>query len=363
MRVALEATAACRPIKTGIARYAIELMRALAKRSDRAQPTDRFDAYYRLSRRWKKGHRPPSIDGIASYWFQEPIPPVLKRYDIVHGLDVRVPRWPGAHRVATLHDLFAVVSSEYVRPSLREKSTDRYRELAARCDHVIAVSENTRRDFLEQFDYPPERISVVHHGVHPSFQPRAEEDLVLARNRHGLKKDYLLYVGDLTPRKNLVRLIRAYARCKASSDFDLAIVGAREFRAEEIDSELAVTQSRARIHRLGYVGGPDLQLLYAGAAAFLFPTLYEGFGLPVLEAFASGTPVLSSNTSSIPEIAEKHAILIDPEDEAAIANGIDDVVNTPPENLEAARLHAGQFTWERCAQRTYDIYERLLDSS
>jgi len=183
------------------------------------------------------------------------------------------------------------------------------------------------------------------------------------RTRLGLENDYLLYVGDLTPRKNLARLVRAYARSKASADFDLAIVGAREFRAAEIERELSSSPCHDRIHRLGYVDSEDLRLLYAGAAAFLFPTLYEGFGLPVLEAFASGTPVLSSNTSSIPEIAGGHAVLVDPEDEVAIAEGIDRAIDYSPERLEAARVHAAQFTWERCARHTYAVYEDLIDES
>ena len=182
------------------------------------------------------------------------------------------------------------------------------------------------------------------------------------RTRLGLETDYLLYVGDLTPRKNLVRLVRAYTRSKASADFELAIVGAREFRAAEIEREIASSPCHARIHRLGYVDSDDLHLLYAGAAAFLFPTLYEGFGLPVLEAFASGTPVLSSNISSIPEVAGGHAVLVDAEDEVAIAEGIDQVLDCSPERLEAARRHAARFTWERCARRTYAVYKELIES-
>jgi len=362
MRVAFEATAACRPFKTGIGRYAIELMRALARQRDQTRAEDRFDAYYRFSRRWKADHRTPRIDGVATRWYQEPLPPILQRHDIAHGLDVRIPRWPWVRRVATLHDLFSIVSVQHVRESLRDSAVAGYHDIAQRSERIIVVSECTRRDFLELFDYPPEHVRVVHHGVDPSFRPRAGHELAPMLARFGLENEYLLFVGDVTPRKNLIRLVRAYARSKASADFDLVIVGARSFRAAEIEREIGSSQRHDRIHRLGYVEGDDLHALYAGAAAFLFPTLYEGFGLPVLEAFASGTPVLSSNASSIPEIAEDYALLVDPEDDVAIAEGIDQVLDCSPERLEAARRHAAQFTWERCAQRTYAVYKELIES-
>lgn len=352
MRIAFEATATARPVKSGVARYALQLIRALL---DQGNSEDRYDAFYRLSRRFKKHHEPPNIDGVGNHWFLEPFPP-LGGYDIVHGLDARVPSWPRVKRVATVHDL-------YMRPEDREKGMQRYHEVAKRCDRVITVSENTRRDFVEACDYPAERVHVVHLGVDKSFRPRDEDELERMRERLDLPTDYLLYAGEQVHRKNIVRMLGAYDRSEAATRYDLVIAGASEHKEQDIERAFATSPKHDRIRRMGYVADGDLQLLYAGAAAFLYPTLYEGFGLPVLEAFASRTPVLSSNTSSIPEIAGGYALLVNPEDEDAIAEGIDRVVQTTPRQLEAARAHAAHFSWTRCARQTHAVYHLLMDEN
>jgi glycosyltransferase involved in cell wall biosynthesis len=335
-------------------------MRALVRENRRAGEPDEFTHWYRLSRRWKRGHEPPVIEGARRRWFQEPLWPLSPGADVVHGLDCRVPAWRGVARVATVHDLFALLPGTFTDERTRERKAAQYREAAERCDRILAVSEVTRRDFLEHLDYPADRVDVVHEGVGEEFGPQDEGAVARARTAHGLERPYLFYVGDLTARKNLVRLVRAWGRSPASADLDLALAGARAWGASELDGLLGDPALSARVHLLDFVPDAELPLLYAGAEAFLFPSLYEGFGLPVLEAMACGTPVLASTTGSLPEVAGEHAVLVDPADEAAIAEGIDRVLGLGPDAVARAAEHAAGFTWEACARGTRAVHERAV---
>ena len=355
MRIGIEATAAARPVKTGIARYAIHLMRALAA----LPPGDRTTHYYRLSRRWKAGYAPVPIAGVPVHWFQEPLWPLRPALDVVHGLDARVPRWRGVARVATVHDLYHLRGDSADAGGSR--GSDRLATLVRDCDRLIADSAATRDDLTALFDVSPEQVDVVHLGVDERFRLHTPDELAAARERHGQDLPYLLYVGDADPRKNLPRTIEAFGRCAAGGDFELLIAGGGAAGAGDVREALERTSAPVRL--LGYVPDEDLPALYAGAAAFLFPTLYEGFGLPVLEAMASGTAVLGGSEGSVPEIAGEHAVLVDPRDPAAIADGIGRVLEFPAEAREAARLHAAEFTWERCARQTRAVYDRTLADS
>lgn len=355
MRIGIEATAAARPVKTGIARYAIHLMRALA-----ALPTgDRTTHYYRLSRRWKSGYAPVPVEGVPIRWFQEPLWPLRPALDVVHGLDGRVPRWRGVVRIATVHDLY------HLRGTAAEaggsRGTDRLAVVTRDCDRLIADSAATRDDLVALFDVEPERVDVVHLGVDERFRPHTAEEQAPVRERYSRGLPYLLYVGDSDPRKNLPRTIEAFDRSGAGKRFGLLIAGTGGGGSAAVREALA--RASAPVQLLGYVPEVDLPALYAGAEAFLFPTLYEGFGLPVLEAMASGTAVLGGAEGSVPEIAGEHAVLVDPRDTAAIANGIDRVLAHTDAMREAARQHAAAFTWERCAVQTRAVYERALADS
>jgi len=346
-RIALDATAVCRARRTGIAQYALHLMSALGAELDGL----RYEHHYRLSRAWKRGSGRAQVPGVRRRWFQEPIWPVIKGVQAIHGLDARVPDWRGVKRIATVHDLWLWIEAEQAgaqEPSMAPKM----RELARRCDAIVAVSEATKRDFLARVDYPADRVHVCLHGVDPRFRPRAEDEASAWREAHGLDRPFVLYVGDEVGRKNLARVFEAWRQCHAKDRYQFVVAG-------PVSEETVASVPGAR--RLGYVSDEDLEWLYATCDAFLYPTLYEGFGLPIIEAMASGAGVLTSNTGASPEVAGGHAVTVDALQVDAIRDGIDRVLALSSEQLVAAREHAARFTWARCARETAAVHKLTLD--
>lgn len=359
LRVAIEATAACRASRGGVARYTVGLVRSLVQLEQLERNGDRFELCYRLSR-WKDRALRLDGEGLRSRWIQEPIWPLRPGVDVVHGTDARVPSWRGAVRVATVHDVFSLLFDGFAPESFRRRKARRYRDLTRTCDRILAVSRATKEDFLRFCDYPAQRIDVVHEGVDPSFRPLSAEESAPVLQRHALGRPYLLYVGELSRRKNLPGLIRAYAAAGLADDFELVLAGAPSFGDHEVHEAIAAAGLERHVRLLGYVPEGDLPALYSAARAFVFPTHYEGFGLPVLEAMACGTAVLAGVRGAVPEIAGGHAVLVEPGDPASIRAGLLEVVATAPERLDAARRHTRRFTWLACARATREAYLRAL---
>lgn len=355
MRVTIEATAVWNPRRAaGIARYVRNLVGALLELRRREEHGDRYLLAYRLSRRWKTG-RPLDAPGCRTAWIVRSRVLGAPRAEVFHGPEGRIAAHGGQVLVATVHDVIPLLFEEFASERYRERRRRDFTELTRRCQRLIADSQATRRDFLERFDYPPERIDVVPLGVEPRFAPRDPEQVRRVAALHGLDRPYLLFVGELSRRKNLPRLIEAFAHSGLGAEFTLALAGAPSHGHEEVLAavERAGTGS---VRLLGRVPDEHLPALYTGARAFAFPTLYEGFGLPVLEAAACGTPVLSSNVGSVPELAPASAVLVDPRSSEAIIEGLRRVVALGREHAEADRAHAAAYTWERCARATRDVW-------
>ena len=357
MRIALEATAACRPKRSGVGVYVLRLVDALLRRA--APAGDDIALGCRLSR-WKHRHLRHSPPGASQFWIQEPLWPLHRPFDVVHGLDARVPNWPRALRVATLHDLATLLIPEISSPRFQEKIRGAYRQLAATADLIISDSESTRQDFLRLFEFPPEAVEVVHLGVDSQFHPRESEDTAAILTQYGLEQGYIFYAGEISQRKNSAKLLEGYAASKAAGDIPLVLAGAVSWGGEDILAGLSRLGIENNVRLLGYVPDDHLPCLYAGAAAFLYPTRYEGFGMPVLDAMASGIPVVGGNRGSVPEIAGGHAALVDPDDPGHIAAGLDRALQATSEEREAARRHANGFTWDGCADKTRAAYANAL---
>jgi glycosyltransferase involved in cell wall biosynthesis len=217
------------------------------------------------------------------------------------------------------------------------------RNAVRRADHLIAISECTKRDIIEIYGRRAEDITVVHHGVdHEVFRPDGP-----ATRR---AKPYILTVGALQPRKNLRTLIRAYRQLRLP--VELVIAGQRGWMWEEIEREAG-----PGVVFLGYVSDADLPALYRGAAVVAMPSLYEGFGLPLLEAMACGAPVVAAYASCFPEVVGDAAVLVDPHDVTAWAEALRRVIETPPPRQLSLR-RAAAFTWERTARETLAVYAR-----
>lgn len=267
--------------------------------------------------------------------------------------------------VVTIHDL------GYLHfPAAHTPLHRRYLQLstwwsARAATHVIAISGATRDDLVRRAGISPAKISVIHHGLAARFRPLEKPAVLAARARYGISAPYFMYIGTVQPRKNLERLIEAFGQLLKANAAEpqpqapyLVIAGKRGWLTEAIERRAAELGVAGRVVFTGYVADDDVPALLGGALAFVFPSLYEGFGMPVLEAMACGAPVLTSNTSSLPEVAGDAALLVDPADTAAIAAGMARLLREPDlrASLRARGLaRAAEFTWQRCAADTLRV--------
>ncbi len=273
--------------------------------------------------------------------------------------------FPGA-AVATVHDLSYL---HYPQHHPRERIAFMERQMPrtlAQAALIITDSDFVRRELIEQLGVAATRIRTVPLGVEDRFHPYSPQELAPVLNRYALTNlAYLLVVATLEPRKNLPRLVDAYGRLPDAlrQRHPLVIVGARGWLNEALEQRLEPLERDGQARRLGYIHQEDLPLLYAGAWAFAFPSIYEGFGLPVLEAMRSGLPVLTANSSSLPEIAGDAAILVAPEDVAAITAGLERLLaDTTWRGLAVERgvRQAQSFSWARCVEETVAVYRAAL---
>lgn len=268
--------------------------------------------------------------------------------------------------VTTIHDLaFEHLPETFTR---RGKAQLRLtvRHTARRAAHILTVSEYSRQDISQTYRVSLDKITVTHNGCAGQFTPvAAAQEAETIKQKFGITKEYLLAVGSLQPRKNLLRLLRAYAKLREQQpDFQLqlVLVGRQLWLYQEILREIKQQNSAADVIVTNYVNDEDLPALYRSAVALVYPSLFEGFGLPPLEAMACGTPVITSNTSSLPEIVGEAALLIDPYDEAAIAQAIWQVVRDSSlrQQLQQAGLVQSQlFTWSAAAEKTLAVYRAI----
>ncbi|MFN2243849.1 MAG: glycosyltransferase family 4 protein [Anaerolineae bacterium] len=272
--------------------------------------------------------------------------------------------------VVTIHDL-----GFYYYPEAHTLSQNLYLRWSTRYNariatRVIADSIATRNDLLRYYRVPGERIEVVYPGRDEALGPvRDPEVLQDVRARYGLSEPYLLYVGTLHPRKNLVRLVQAFSAftkamaagpAKPKAEPQLVLAGQKGWLYEEILNQVRKLDLVDRVVFTGYVPDADLPAVLSGAVAFVFPSLYEGFGLPVLEAMACGTPVICSNVSSLPEVAGEAALQVDPLDVEALAEAIHWVISDA--GLRATLVERGyeqvqRFSWQRCASQVLQVLE------
>jgi glycosyltransferase involved in cell wall biosynthesis len=283
--------------------------------------------------------------------------------DVLH-VQYTAPPFCPAPVVATIHDLaFEHLPETFTRRgSLQLKLT--VRRTARRAARIATVSEYSRQDLLRTYGLPPEKVVVTYNGVESHFtpDPAGPDEAAAIRARFQIGREYLLAVGSLQPRKNLVRLIRTYAKLRAERPGftpQLVIVGRKLWLADSIFDEVKRQPWADDVILTGYVTDADLPALYRGAAAFVYPSIFEGFGLPPLEAMACGTPVVTSNNSSLPEVTGDAALLVDPYSEDQIADALlqitgDDALRS---RLRAAGLEqAKRFTWRDAAARTLQLY-------
>lgn len=288
--------------------------------------------------------------------------------DVLHSPDFIPPRRLFSQRrsVITVHDLAFLKYPEVLTPE-SQRYYGQIGPAVEQADAVIAVSENTKRDLMAFLDAPEEKIVVIPEAPDPIYKPLDDASAVAAvASGHGLIGPYFLFVGTIEPKKNIGNLIQAYALFRQMAPAaerlpDLAIVGRKGWLYADVYELAGRLGLHDSVRFVGPVSRADLPFLYRGALALTYPSIYEGFGLPVLEAMASGTPVITSNVSSLPEVAGEAAISVDPTSVEAIAEGLHRVWSSPETRADLRRrglARAALFSWENTARETLMVYEQ-----
>jgi glycosyltransferase involved in cell wall biosynthesis len=265
-----------------------------------------------------------------------------------------------AKLTATLHDLTCWLMPETHSPANVLADREFAERILKRSHGLIAVSEVTRQDAVRILDIPPEKISVIHHGIADVFFDVPPEHAGGVRSRYALERPYLLFVGTIEPRKNLDTLLDAYQSLPPSlrGEFDLVLAGPPGWAQAETMARLRPPSPGVRY--LGYVSEPDLPGLFGGAAVFVYPSLYEGFGFPVVQAMAAGTPVITSAVSALPEVSGGAAVLVDPRSQNALRDAIACLLTSPSRREALAalgRANARRFSWSECARQSLRFFE------
>jgi len=300
--------------------------------------------------------------------YEQAVLPLLTpgRIDLLHAPVNVVPLAAAVPSVVTIHDLTSLVVPDRFLPAKR-RYLQTFTRLSVRvARHVIADSEHTRQDVMRLLDVTPERVTTVPLGVVEHFRPPDQVALAAFRERHNLPEQYLLYLGTLEPRKNLVTLLRAYARLRrAGLDWPLVLAGGKGWLYEDIFRAVDDLNLGAWVRFPGYVSYEEQPLWYGAATIFVYPSTYEGFGLPVLEAMACGAPVITSTASSLPEAAGDAGVLVDCHDDEYLAAAIASLAGDAQRRAELRRrglARAAVFPWSRTADETVRVYSRALDT-
>lgn len=364
MRIGIEITAAVRQ-GGGIGRYVREMIRALAK-SDAANRYQLFFAspnpvpfpLFPLPSNFSTRHLPFHDIWLARLWHRAQFPInvewITGEIDLYHAPDFTLPP-TRARSVLTVHDLSFARDPDSAAPTLRAYLDKVVPRSVKRATHIIAVSQATKNDLVELYDTPQEKISVIYEGVDEKFKPTNDASKI---KTYGVgDKPYILSVSTIQPRKNFKRLIQAFAQLP--TDFELVIAGGKGWMYDDIFAEAEKEGVRGRVRFIGFVPDDDLPALYSHAAMFAYPSLYEGFGLPLLEAMACGTPTLASNVSCLPEVAGGAAVTASPYDVDSLAEGLKHTLVNRDELIQKGFARASQFKWEAAARQLIDLYESL----
>jgi glycosyltransferase involved in cell wall biosynthesis len=356
-----------RPRATGVGRFAANLLDALADRTPRGAvaaflTTDgpRYGGRVREVR----APLPTPTEYARALWEQTLVPAQATALglEVYHSPNYILPFALPCAAVVTIHDI------SYLAARLHRLRSHLYLSVLTwfalkRAQAIVTVSEHTRRLLQTRYPFTAGRVEVIPEAVDPHLTRPDPDDVARFRQDFGLTEPYVLYVGTLEPRKNLAALVGAYETMAAQAGLPhhLVLVGPRGWKIGALDAAIERSPLYDRIHRLGYVSDADLASCYVGADLFVYPSVAEGFGLPPLEAMAMGTPVVTSSTTSLPEVVGDAALTVNPRDRGALATAMTDVLTDSAlaERLRCAGpQRAAAFSWPEIADRYIDVYER-----
>ena len=356
-------------LKTGVEIYTYYLIQNLGR-------IDKFNEYFLFSDKdFNNSDLPSSFNKriikfppISFLWTQSSLFFALLRYriDLYHSPTSAFALWGRRKRIVTIHDLSFLFYPEMY--SKRRQLAHRFwlKRAVDFSDKIITVSKNTKEDIIKFYNAEPEKINVIHLGIDNKVYYPLKESFHFGQiqRKYNLPKRFIFAVGRLEPRKNFVNLIKAYAILKRKTDLKekLVIIGNKGYRYKDIFKTVENLNLKKEVIFLGYVPQKDLPYIYNLASLFVYPSFYEGFGLPPLEAMACGIPVITSTTSSLPEVVGEAAILVNPYNVEEIAEAIYKVLSNKElaEKMRRKGLErAKQFSWEKCGRETLRVYEEV----
>ena len=311
----------------------------------------------------------PSTSGRFNLLMGFPAYAIRDSLSLFHGQYV-LPLFLPCRSVLTIHDILFESNPEFF-PKFHRRLLKFFVPISAKRSHrIISVSEFTRKQIIKYYNIPPEKITVIHEGASRQFGPIKNKDFIYSQlTRYGIRKKYVLFVGRIEPRKNVTGLLEAFnhMRRRDKRDLCLVIVGNQDriFQSTELTTSIKDMQVNSDVIFTGGVSEEDLSVLYNGAEVLAYPAFAEGFGLPVLEAMACGTPVVTSNTTSLPEIAGDAALLVNPYSAREIGECLERVLRDSELRRELSRKglqRAKKFRWREASQKTIQLYREVLSS-
>lgn len=368
----MEITVDTTPLLTrrfGIGYYIENLVRALAGSDTDAE----FRLLYQLLRKKDKELFLPDSPNFSALIRRTPLSfsdRIFQKYgirgddfcgypDIFHATGTFLPRFRNSRSVWTCYDLSFLVNPDWFDENTARGLAERARRCVDRADHIITISEHTRGDVIRFFDIDPASVTAIPLAAIPLPEPATT-----GTNTPEIPIPFILYVGTIEPRKNITRLVEAFS--EADLPHHLVLAGAKGWKSKPVYEAIAKSSKREKIHCIDYVSGSDLRVLYEQADFLAYPSLYEGFGLPVLEAMTHGCPVLTSNVSSLPEVGGDAAVMVSPDVPSEIRTALERLAHD--EDLrktlkEKGLRHAERFSWNATAQKTMSVYRRVFGTS
>jgi glycosyltransferase involved in cell wall biosynthesis len=375
MRIGIDGIPLATP-KSGIGHYTFELARSIA----RLRPTDRFELVapvpIELVAEQDQGELPANLAAVhlplnplRRRWWTIGLPLYARRNKLAlfHGTNYNVPLWTPCPTVVTIHDLSLVLHSNTHPENLVQRARRRLPVMTRIATRIITDSESVKREICEHLNVRPEKITSVPLAPRQVFQPVAEPAARDTRYRLGVNDEFILFVGTVEPRKNLVTLVNAFEEVLRNTELNpqLVIAGQRGWMNEDLFARIENAALSRNICFTGYLTDEDLRALYSSCRVAVYPSLYEGFGLPPLEAMACGAPVITSRIPVIMETSAEAARLVNPTDVHELAAALVELLTDADarEQLSRAGLErAAEYTWERTAEKTLEVYQEAMDA-
>jgi glycosyltransferase involved in cell wall biosynthesis len=373
MFVGLDAIPLAAP-RTGVGHYTFELARHLA----RISPADEFELVspFPFAQLIETNQDLPSnlrlvkakAGILRRRWFAVGLPMYIKqsKVDLFHGTNYEVPIWSRCPSVLTIHDLSLLLYPETHQKRLVNRARLRLPLMARRASLIITPSESVKREVCEHLRIESSRVFAIAEAPRDVFRPASAEQIIETKRRLNIEDDFILFVGTIEPRKNLSTLLRAFAEILHMTTLrpQLVIAGREGWLTAQFFAEVEKSGVKDRLRLTGYVTDEDLRALYSSCGVFVYPSLYEGFGLPPLEAMACGAPVITSRIPSIIEtVGTEAAVLIQPIDAQMLARKVVEILTHRHERQRLSSLgqqRASDFTWEKTARATLNVYQAAL---